>query len=177
MSVIRRQVVDNIAKWVAGGHDLLLNTLSLKLAGELLIPIPELFCGWHGFLPPVAIFNLTFKMNFFAQKLRKLLSASSAGPVRYHRPFDIVKTKNGIRRELQISMESGSLVGLFSPALSDGMLLVVVLRLESQGSAEAAILAKYDITGNLLSTNTLAMSEIKGICPFVKGRRATLITH
>jgi hypothetical protein len=116
-------------------------------------------------------------MNFFAQKLRKLLSASSAGPVRYDQPFDIVKTKNGIRRELQISMESGSLVGLFSPALSDGMLLVVVLRLESDGSGEAVILAKYDITGNLLSTNTLAMSEIKGICPFVKGRRATVITH
>jgi hypothetical protein len=116
-------------------------------------------------------------MNFFVQKLRNLMSGSSAGPLQHHQPFDIVKAKKGIIRELQLSMESRSLIGLFSPVLSDGMLLVTVLRMESRDAQQMAILAKYDIAGTRLSTSTLAINEITGICPFVKGRRPTLITH
>jgi hypothetical protein len=116
-------------------------------------------------------------MKFFMKKLRNLISRSSGRPLQHHQPFDIVKAKKGIIRELQLSMESGSLIGLFSPVLSDGMLLVTVLSIESKGGREMAILAKYDIAGTLLSTSNLAINEITGICPFVKGRRPTLITR
>lgn len=66
-------------------------------------------------------------MNYLAEKLRSFIS----GPPSKHlhnqknHPFDFIKTKTGITRELQISKASGSLLGLFSP-LSEGMLLVMV---------------------------------------------------
>jgi hypothetical protein len=116
-------------------------------------------------------------MNSFAEKLRSLISGSPSNHLEnQNRPFDIIKTKAGILRELQISKDSGSLLGLFSP-LSDGMLLVVVLDMETRGTEEIIDFQKYDVTGRVLSTIRTNLSDVKAICPFVKGRQRTLLTQ
>lgn len=67
-----------------------------------------------------------------------------------------------------ISKESGNLIGLFSPALGDGMFLIVVQHVESLSRAEVIAFQKYDIRdGRILSTGRLSVNDIKAICPFI----------
>ena len=84
-------------------------------------------------------------------------------------PFDYVESRKGILRELMISRESGNLIGLFSPILGEGMFLISVSSIESDNSI---VFRKYDIRdGRLLSAGTLCLSDIRGVCPFIRVRQ------
>lgn len=116
-------------------------------------------------------------MNFFGQKLRALISGSPSNSIENNNhPFNFIQSRSGIVRELQISKDSRSLVGLFSH-VSEGMLLVVVQDMESRGGEEIVVFKKYDIAGHFLSTMRICVNDIKAICPFVKERPRTIITQ
>lgn len=85
-------------------------------------------------------------------------------------PFDYVGSKKGIMRELMISRESGSLIGLIAPVLGQGMFLVSVSSIESTGSI---VFRKYDFRDRrLLSAGSLSIDDVEAVCPFVMLQQA-----
>ena len=107
-------------------------------------------------------------MKILAEKLRTIISGSVDNSIQKKNvSFDCIKTRKGIVRELLISKESGNLVGLVSPALGEGLLLVLVLSLETENAEEMVVFQKYEITdGRFQVTAKLSVNEIKGVCPF-----------
>lgn len=130
--------------------------------------------GWHDFLLPVHTVQPTFRMKNLAEQVRKLISGNTNTPIQSKsHPFDCVKTRKGILRELMISKESGNLIGLFSPALGEGMFLIVVQCIESRSPAEEIAFHKFDVRdGRTLSTGRLSVNDIKAICPFINHKHA-----
>ena len=107
-------------------------------------------------------------MKIFTERLRTIISGNADNPGRKkNHPFDCIKTRKGIVRELLISKESRNLVGLISPSLGEGMFLVSVLALESENAEEMVAFQRYEITdGRFQGTKRLSVNEIKGVCPF-----------
>lgn len=107
-------------------------------------------------------------MKILAEKLRTIISGSADNTnQKKNHPFDCIKSRKGIVRELLISKESGNLVGLISPSLGEGMFLVSVLSLETESAEETVVFQRYEITdGRFQVTTKLSVNEIKGICPF-----------
>jgi hypothetical protein len=106
-------------------------------------------------------------MKIFTERLRTIISGNAKHIRKKNHPFDCVKTRKGIVRELLISKESRNLVGLISPSLGEGMFLVSVLSLESENAEEMVAFQRYEITdGRFQVTTTLSVKEIKGVCPF-----------
>ena len=121
-----------------------------------------IFYCWYG------LFNLKPYMKILAEKLRTIISGSADNFIQKKSiPFDCIKARKGIVRELLISKESGNLVGLISPSLGEGMFLVLVLSLETENAEEMVAFQKYEITdGRFQVTAKLSVNEIKGVCPF-----------
>lgn len=86
-------------------------------------------------------------------------------------PFDYIKTKKGILRELFISKESRNLIGLISPVLGEGMFFILVLHIESQNSEAVIAYQKYDLSdGRVLSTERLSVEDVEAVCPFIHNK-------
>lgn len=107
-------------------------------------------------------------MKNFAEKIRSLISNSKNPPQRDTSPFDFIKTRKGILRELIISKQNRNLVGVYSPALGEGMFLVSVEEIERHNKEEIIIFHKYDMSGHILSRTHISIGEIKMVCPFDK---------
>jgi len=112
-------------------------------------------------------------MKNLAEKIRKIISGNTYTPIqRKSQPFDCIKTRKGILRELLISKESDNLIGIFSPALGEGMFLIAVQCIESQYSEDVIAFQKYDLRdGRILSTARLSINDIQGICPFISNKQ------
>lgn len=82
-------------------------------------------------------------------------------------PFDFVKTKKNIVRELMLSKESGNVVGIYCKALGSGMFLTCVEDLKS----DIVVLHRYEMSGQKLATNTIYLDEIQFVLPFSKAFR------
>jgi hypothetical protein len=81
-------------------------------------------------------------------------------------PFDFVRSRKGILKELVISSISGNVVGIYSRALGEGMFLAGVEKIDSAGRGEVIVLNRYDMSGHVLSTTRVAVDEIRMVCPF-----------
>ena len=71
-------------------------------------------------------------------------------------------------KELVLAKETGSLIGIYSGALGEGMFLVGINNVEKDYKSEIITFETYDQTGALLQRPQLAIEEIKMICPFNK---------
>lgn len=107
-------------------------------------------------------------MKILTESLRSIISGNADNSIqKKNHPFDCIKTRKGIVRELLISKESGNLVGLISPSLGEGMFLVSVLSLETENAEEMVAFQRYEITdGRFQDRSSLSVNEIKGVCPF-----------
>lgn len=107
-------------------------------------------------------------MKILTERIRSIISGNSNTAIQTkNHPFDCIKTRKGILRELMISKESKNLIGLISPSLGEGMFLISVLTLESEDSAEVVAFQIYEITdGRFRASARLTVNEIKGVCPF-----------
>ena len=81
-------------------------------------------------------------------------------------PFDFVRTRKGILKELVISSMSGNVVGIYSRALGEGMFLAAVEKIESTTKEEVITLNRYDMSGHMLARTRVAIEEIHMVCPF-----------
>jgi hypothetical protein len=79
-----------------------------------------------------------------------------------------VKVAADILKELTLSKETGSLIGVYSPILGEGMFLTRVekLHFESMHDDQIVVLNRYDMSGHILATTSVALSEIRIVCPF-----------
>lgn len=113
-------------------------------------------------------------MKHVTDKIRRIISGNANTMIkRKSHPFDFIQTRKGILRELMISKESGDLIGLVSPALGEGIFLVLVVYIESQNAEEMISFQKYDVSdGRTSLTAKLPVRDIKGICPFVHSERS-----
>ena len=77
----------------------------------------------------------------------------------------IIKARKDILKELQYCKESGMTAGIFSSSLGDGMFVTGVEDIYKGEKEIVVVLKPYDVGGNILVRNYLAISEIKSVCP------------
>ncbi|MBT1697429.1 hypothetical protein KK083_11115 [Fulvivirgaceae bacterium PWU4] len=105
---------------------------------------------------------MSLKEKFGWLNFPKKEYASSAEVV----PFDFVRTRKGILKELVISSMSGNVVGIYSRALGEGMFLAAVEKIESNAREEIITLNRYDMSGHMLARTRVSVDEIHMVCPF-----------
>src|SRR5688500_19202003 len=119
------------------------------------------------FFKPHGTQPIPSSMKNFAQKIRSLISPKdeSIDQIPYT-PYDFVKTKKNILKELIISRQSGKLLGVYSRALGEGMFLTGVEDIEKHGKDEVIVFNRYDMSGYILSRTRVSLEEIHMVCPF-----------
>jgi hypothetical protein len=60
----------------------------------------------------------------------------------------------------------GKVIGIYCPALGEGMFLTGVDDILTVESEEIIVLKPYDMNGILLHRNTISITEIRSVCPF-----------
>lgn len=80
--------------------------------------------------------------------------------------FSFVKDRTGILKALIKSQETGKLIGVYSRVLGDGMFLVGVDTIETDGPTKVIAFETYDLCGQILNRTRVTLEEIKMVCPF-----------
>jgi hypothetical protein len=84
-------------------------------------------------------------------------------------PFEFVRSRKAILKELVISKKIKNVVGVYSDVLGEGMFLTAVQDIErTQKNAEIIVFYQYDVTGRLLIRTRVELDEIQLVCPFNK---------
>lgn len=107
-------------------------------------------------------------MRSLSERIRTFIFSKNTGAFPANTPFDFIKTKKGILRELSMSKESGSFVGIYSDAFGAGMFLARVEAIELSHREEFIVFHQYDISGQKLPKSRIRLKEISMICPFYK---------
>lgn len=76
----------------------------------------------------------------------------------------VVKSRKEISRAITNAMETHTVLGVYSPALGDGLFLTGVLFYDTNHAEPIVTLNRYDHHGILLHRTELGISEIKGVC-------------
>jgi hypothetical protein len=79
-----------------------------------------------------------------------------------------VKTNPEISELLIESQTTGTLIGVYSPMLGEGMFLTRVesICMENTQNKKIVVLNRYDMSGHILATTRVALSDIRTVCPF-----------
>ncbi|HYG02810.1 MAG TPA: hypothetical protein VD927_10220 [Chryseosolibacter sp.] len=101
-------------------------------------------------------------MNLFERFLLGMTAERSTRKL----PIDFIRTKKQILRELQISKESGNIIGVYARAFGEGMFLTQVEYIDKCDSEEIIHFHRYDMSGHILSRCEIGISEIKMVFPF-----------
>jgi len=80
--------------------------------------------------------------------------------------INIVKSRRAIARAILKSKQTENVVGIYCPALGEGMLLVGIEDVLTDHREEVIILKKYDLNGILLERTHISISEIRSLCAF-----------
>jgi hypothetical protein len=80
--------------------------------------------------------------------------------------FNFIKDKEAILKELSHSLEHGTLIGVYSRDLGEGMFLTGVDDIEDNGRQRVIVFETYDISGKTLNKTRISLEEIKMVCPF-----------
>lgn len=79
--------------------------------------------------------------------------------------MDLVSDPGEMLNVLAESQACGTAVGLIAPVLGDEIRVTAVENMLI-GDDVTIILKRYDITGYMLETNKVRLSDIKSVCPF-----------
>jgi hypothetical protein len=108
-------------------------------------------------------------MKNFAEKIRSLLSGKEESQLPQNlTPFEFIKSKKAILRQIVISKESGKLLGVYCKAFGEGMFLTGVEDMENHEKEEVITFNQYDMSGHILSRTRVSIGEIQMVCPFDK---------
>lgn len=91
-------------------------------------------------------------------------------------PIDFIKTKKGILKELILSKASGNVVGVYCPALGEGMFLTVVENIDPAPRSEIVMFNQYDMSGKILNRYEVTLDEIEMVCPMNQRYRHPIFT-
>jgi hypothetical protein len=79
--------------------------------------------------------------------------------------LEIIKNRKGILRELNVSKASGTVIGINSTALGEGMFMTSVEDVYGDEDQQIVSLKPCDMTGHILQRTQLALTEIRSVCP------------
>ena len=114
-------------------------------------------------------------MKNFAEKIRSLISVKLPSNSADLTPFDFVKNRKAILRELLIAKQSGTILGVYCKAFGEGMFLTGVEHVEISGTRQGyVVFYPYDLSGKLLVKNTIELEEIQMVSPFSRPYRNPL---
>lgn len=89
-------------------------------------------------------------------------------------PFDFVRTRKYILRELASSKEASTIIGVYSKSFGDGMFLMVVEDIAPSGRETIITFHPFDMSGKTLKNTRVALDEIEMVFPFNKVKKPGL---
>jgi len=98
--------------------------------------------------------------------LEKLLSGGNNHRTVTGASLNFIKSRKYMLKELQLSKDTGGVIGVYAQPLGEGMFLTVVESIDSSGKEDLITFHRYDLSGHILSRNELGISEIRMIFSF-----------
>jgi hypothetical protein len=80
--------------------------------------------------------------------------------------FEFIKFRKSLLNSLVEAHKKGTLIGIYSNVLGDGMFVTGVEDIYEYEGDHIVHLKRYDVLGSILIRNTIALSEIKAVCVF-----------
>jgi hypothetical protein len=80
--------------------------------------------------------------------------------------INIIKLKAEISNVILKARDVGNVVGVYSPALGEGMLLLGIEDVLTDRSEPVIVFKRYDLNGIVLQRTHIGLSEIRSVCPF-----------
>lgn len=105
-------------------------------------------------------------MRSIVEKFRTALMPSGTKISTADLELEFIKNRRSVYRELAASKEAGTVVGITSPALGDGMFITAVDDIYTTEAGAIVQLKPYDMSGHFLTRTQLSLSEIRSVCPF-----------
>jgi len=102
--------------------------------------------------------------NLIAEISRKVFKRNDA--VVSSGSIELIKAKKSQLNALLESYKNQTLIGVISPVLGEGMFVTGVHDIYDYDEKHIVMLKRYDISGELLIRETLALDEIKAVCVF-----------
>lgn len=115
-------------------------------------------------------------INFF-NRLGRTTSAAKETDRIAPGEFRIIKSAKKILSALQQSKDNGTVVGIYSHALGEGMFLTGVSDISGDHEEKIVVLSPYDLGGNILSRTHFSVNEVDAVCPFRIAYRNPLIRN
>lgn len=94
--------------------------------------------------------------------VKNLLSKSENSPD--DQGMKVVRSRKEIARAIRHALDTNTVLGMYSPALGEGLFLTGVLFFDTSHAEPIVTLNRYDHHGVLLHRTELGISEIKGVC-------------
>lgn len=85
---------------------------------------------------------------------------------RHKLSFTFIQDKQAILKALVNSLNKGTVIGVYSRALGEGLFLTGVDDIEQNGPQQIIIFETYDVSGKALQKTRIAVNDIKMVCPF-----------
>jgi|GEM_PF-2895056 len=108
----------------------------------------------------VYFFHALSKKKMF-NHLKILFSSPAPGPA-----IRVIKNRKDISKAVFNCVDSNTVLGIYCPAIADGLLLVGIESISTDGFEPIVTMRPYDLNGILLQRNQIAMSEIRSVCVF-----------
>ena len=80
--------------------------------------------------------------------------------------LEFVKFRKSLLNALTKSRKNGTVIGIYSPALGEGMFVTGVEDIYNDNNEQIIVLRQYDLSGAILQRNILSLGEIRAICAF-----------
>lgn len=134
-------------------------------------PLPSLVLGakefegiavWHNILGRRIYNHFIGQMKKLIEKFKKYLQPTHRP---FNSPFTFIESKEGIIEEISRSKTTGAVLGLYSPALGQGMFFTGVDDLYLMKNEEIVVLKPFDLHGVPLKRDHLSIREIKSVSP------------
>lgn len=108
-------------------------------------------------------------MKSLAERIASLIAPKKNGLlVSDTSAIDFVRTKKNILRELSMSRDHKTIVGIYCASFGEGMFLTAVEDIEYLAKDEVIQFYPYDLSGKKLSRTRVQINEIQMVCPFNK---------
>jgi hypothetical protein len=102
-------------------------------------------------------------MKFFLKRISALFKSA---PQDSSQKLGMVSSRRAILKLIVNTKKNANVLGLYCPALGEGMLLVGIEDISLRDTEPVITLRPYDLNGILLQRNQISLSEIRSVCAF-----------
>lgn len=80
--------------------------------------------------------------------------------------FNMLRSRKDVYKAVIRARETGRALGIYCPAIAEGMLLVGVAQISTDLTQPVVTFHPYDLNGILLQRNKVALGELRTVCEF-----------